>query len=140
MSRAARPARARESTGLEGANATSTRILVVSDDERIRTEGRWGFPAGVEVDVAADSREAWTIMQEKIPSVAVVDLQTGSAGGFGLARDMAQDEALAAVPILMLLERDQDSWLALQAGAARYRTKPVDMDRLVGDALELLSS
>ncbi|MBA2426577.1 MAG: response regulator transcription factor [Actinobacteria bacterium] len=114
------------------------RVLVVTDDDLVRHEVRWGFPTGIDVDVAGDSREAWAMMQSVVPSIAVIDIQTGSAGGFGLARDMAQTEALAAVPILMLLERDQDSWLAGQAGATRYRTKPLDTIDLVREALGLL--
>jgi hypothetical protein len=40
----------------------------------------------------------------------------------------------------MLLERHQDSWLAKQAGARRWRTKPVDGEELLREALEILPS
>ncbi len=121
----------------EGDGGESLRVLVVTGDEQVQEEVRFGFPRGIEVSILSDAREAWEWMHDKTPSVAVVDIQTGSAGGFGLARDMAQDPKLAAVPILMLIERRQDEWLADQAGATSHRIKPVDADELVGEVLAL---
>jgi hypothetical protein len=40
---------------------------------------------------------------------------------------------------MMLLDRDQDRWLAQQAGAKLIRTKPIDTSDLVADALSLLN-
>jgi hypothetical protein len=37
----------------------------------------------------------------------------------------------------MLLERDQDAWLADQAGARLHMTKPVETSELVAEALRL---
>lgn len=68
-----------------------------------------------------------------------MDIQTGSAGGFALAKEMSFDARLAKIPILMLLERDQDTWLALQAGAAAIRTKPIDSSDLARATLSLAS-
>jgi CheY-like chemotaxis protein len=39
----------------------------------------------------------------------------------------------------MLLERDQDAWLARQAGAQRYVKKPVGPGQLVREALQLIA-
>lgn len=80
-----------------------------------------------------------TAMSERTPSAVVVDLQTGSAGGYGLARDMGLNDRLAQVPVVMLLERDQDAWLARQAGARFVRLKPVEATSLFKDLRELLS-
>lgn len=121
----------------EGDGGEALRVLVVTGDEQVQEEVRFGFPRRVEVSILGDAREAWEWMHDKTPSVAVVDIQTGSAGGFGLARDMAQDPKLAAVPILMLIERRQDEWLAEQAGATSHRIKPVDADELVAEVLAL---
>ncbi len=120
-----------------GDEAEPLKVLVVTGDEQVQEEVRFGFPKGVEVSILSDAREAWEWMHDKTPSVAIVDIQTGSAGGFGLARDMAQDPKLAAVPILMLIERRQDEWLAEQAGATSHRIKPVDADALVGEVLTM---
>ncbi|HJR45132.1 MAG TPA: response regulator [Actinomycetota bacterium] len=113
--------------------------MVVSDDERIRDEARFGFAPELDVALARDAREALTQMEHDRPAVVVIDLHTGSAGGYGLRKDMSQIPHLAEVPVLMLLDRDQDLWLAKQAGADLVRTKPIDTSDLVSDALSLIS-
>jgi|SRR5918999_1131165 DNA-binding response OmpR family regulator len=110
-------------------------VLVVSDDVLLRDQARWAFPAGVTVSFAVDSRDAWKQLQERAPSVVVVDMQTGNAGGYGLTRDMAEDEHLARVPVVILLEREQDEWLARSSGATAYRTKPLPLGELVREVL-----
>ena len=83
-------------------------VLVVSDDPQLTHEASFGFPVGVRVTVVRDAREALESAAERTPDVVVVDLQTGSSGGIALAQDMAQDDQLAKVPIMMLLERPED--------------------------------
>jgi len=107
------------------------RALVVTDQEPVRAALRYGFPDDIEVSFVLDSREALRSLPEIAPSVVVVDLQTGSAGGYGLARDMSADVRWARVPVIMLLERDQDTWLARQAGARIAITKPVAAGRII---------
>jgi DNA-binding response OmpR family regulator len=117
---------------------TVKRIVVVTDDPRVADEARYGFAPDLEIEVFGDPREALASMARAAPAAAVVDLRRGNAGGFALARDMHQNERLKEVPILMLLERDQDSWLAKQAGADAIRTKPVGAAELVADTLALI--
>jgi DNA-binding response OmpR family regulator len=120
--------------------ASTLRVLVVSEDPLIREEAEFGFPTGVEIDFASDAREAFRKLEARVPDVLVVDIQTGSAGGFSLATEMNQRARMRDVPILMLLERTQDAWLANQAGAARHRVKPLETPDLVADVLELAAS
>ncbi|MDP9067263.1 MAG: response regulator [Actinomycetota bacterium] len=114
-------------------------VLVVSDDDAIRDEARFGFAPDLEVALARDARDALQQMESDVPAVVVIDLHTGSAGGFALCKSMDQDPRLRQVPVLMLLDRDQDRWLANQAGADLIRTKPIDASDLAADALSLLS-
>jgi DNA-binding response OmpR family regulator len=115
-------------------------VVLVTGDPDLREDATYSFPPPFEVVVAGDAREALRIMKSRRPSLAIVDTKTGSAGGFNLAREMHAAPTLEDVPVLMLLERHQDSWLAGQAGARRWRTKPVDGIELVQEALELLPS
>jgi len=115
------------------------RVLVVSEDKAVLEDARFGFPSHVEVATASDATDAGEILDEFLPAVVVVDQRTGNAGGFALARYMSQMRALKDVPILILLEREQDAWLARQAGAALFRTKPITAECLAADALSLIS-
>jgi DNA-binding response OmpR family regulator len=112
----------------------------VSEDPLVLEEAEFGFPAGVEIESATDARVAIQMIKKQVPDVLVVDIQTGSAGGFSLAKEMRQYLGSKDVPILMLLERSQDAWLAGQAGAARHRVKPLETSDLVADVLELATT
>jgi DNA-binding response OmpR family regulator len=113
-------------------------VVVVSDDPHLREELEYGFPSDVVVKMATDARGAWAVIKEQDPSAVVVDLQTGSAGGFALSKDMHEVKALADVPIVILVERTQDTWLAQQAGPAAVLVKPIQMDKLVNGVLSLM--
>ena len=89
--------------------------------------------------MADDARQGLASAQTQTPSLVIVDLQSGSAGGFSLSRDMRDDPALSRVPIFMLLDRSDDAWLAKQSGADSWATKPVDGHQLVRDGLALLA-
>jgi CheY-like chemotaxis protein len=132
MKGARRPA---EPVMVSESNQRDVHVLVVSDDVLVREQARWAFPTGVTVSFAVDSRDAWQQLQERAPSVVVVDMQTGNAGGYGLTRDMSEDERLARVPVVILLEREQDEWLARSSGATAYRTKPLAPGDLVREVL-----
>lgn len=115
-------------------------VVVVTDEASLRFEISNGLPAGFSLHLAEDARAADRLMRSVTPAVVVVDIRTGSAGGVALARDMSQTERLANVPILMLLERPQDEWLARTAGAQRIRTRPISIERLARDIRDLTSS
>jgi DNA-binding response OmpR family regulator len=115
-------------------------ILVVSRDERIAEEARLGFNQDLEIVHARDAREAIALLRTFLPACVIVDIHTGSSGGVGLSRDMQDLAHLRDVPILMLLERDQDRWLAGQAGADAIRTKPLGTSELVDEVTRLIAS
>jgi DNA-binding response OmpR family regulator len=113
-------------------------VLVVSHDPTLQREARFAFPEDFDVVVVGDARAAGAELGAWTPAVLVVDLLSGSAGGFALGRDLSQDRRLADVPMLMLIERHQDEWLARQAGADAVRTKPIDAAELAASALDLV--
>jgi len=115
------------------------RVLVVSEDQAVLEDARFGFPSHVEVTTASDATDAGKTLEDFRPSAVIVDQQTGSAGGFALSRYMKQMKMLKDVPVLILLEREQDAWLARQAGAAMFRTKPITAESLAADILSLVS-
>lgn len=113
-------------------------VVLLSDDDHLREALWFGSPNGVQISFATDAREAWKLMTSSAPSVLVGEIRTGSAGAVGLARDMSQHRLLKDVPILMLLERGQDEWLARQAGADKTLVQPVVGDELIAETLALM--
>jgi DNA-binding response OmpR family regulator len=114
-------------------------VLCVTQDGAIRDGVRYAFPSNVEVSCVSDAREAWKALEGLTPDAVIVDIQSGSAGGYDLARDMSQNARLEGIGILMLLQRKEDAWLAGQGGADAFLVKPVVCDELVRETLSLIS-
>ena len=110
-------------------------VLLVSDDAHLREEAKFGFGEETDVTLATDSRDAAKVLAERIPDVVVVDLQTGSAGGYNLIREMR--ELARDTRTRLLLDRPQDEWLGKQAGADAIRVKPLDPAELVDEVRAL---
>ncbi len=67
------------------------------------------------------------------PDAAVVDLQVASMGGMAITRairDGAAVGTVAEVPVVMLLDRRADAFLARRAGAAAWLAKPFEAAEL----------
>ncbi len=89
----------------------------------------------------ADPRIAVATVRDQLPRAVIVDLQVGSMGGMAVTRAIRDAFAAGgtdAPPVIMLLDRDADAFLAGRSGAAAWVRKPfsaVDLrgaiDRLV---------
>jgi DNA-binding response OmpR family regulator len=108
------------------------RVLVVADEPWVRNEVHAALSeAGIDlIDHVDPETVAVTAAADDI-DVVLVDLQVGSMGGMAVTRAMkdAQPEG-RTVPVIMLLDRPADSFLAGRAGAEAWVTKPFDADEL----------
>ena len=93
----------------------------------------------IEVTRGQDVRDAVAAHE---PDLVVLDLQIGNMGGIAVAIDLHLEESggrLPHVPILLLLDREADRFLARRAAAEAVLVKPVEpgtlrrtVKRLVG--------
>ena len=70
---------------------------------------------------------------EVAPDVVVLDLQIGNMGGMAVCMAIRNEQAagrLGDLPVLMLLDRHQDVFLAQRSDADGWLLKPVDAFRL----------
>lgn len=70
---------------------------------------------------------------ERVPDLAVVDLQIGNMGGMAVCLDLRLEESAERIPhvrVLMLLDRQADVFLAKRSGAEGWLVKPLDPVRL----------
>ena len=77
----------------------------------------------------------------EVPDLVILDLQIGNMGGMATCLDLRLDEGagrLPHLPILMLLDRDDDLFLARRAQADGWLIKPFDGFRLRRAARALL--
>ncbi len=110
--------------------AVMSRILLVADVPWVRNEVHASVTApDFEVDDLDDPKEAAVRAVDDGYDVAVVDLQVGSMGGMAVARDIRDRAGMTGndpVPVVILLDRAADAFLARRAGAAAWVTKPFD--------------
>jgi CheY-like chemotaxis protein len=120
------------------------KVLVAADARWVREQAQAALVGRgqevIEVTRGQDVREA---VAEHHPDLVVLDLQIGNMGGIAVAIDLHLEESggrLPHVPILLLLDREADRFLAKRAGAEAELVKPVDpgtlrrtVKRVVGD-------
>ncbi len=77
------------------------------------------------------------------PELIILDLQIGNMGGVAtslLAKQEMRQERMAEAPILLLLDREADIFLAEQSDADAWLVKPLNSLQLRRSANQLVSS
>src|SRR5215471_12212622 len=110
-------------------------LLIVDDDEDIRTQMKWALASDYQVVLAGDRSEAVSQFTVTRPAVTLLDL--------GLPpRPNEPDEGLATLASLLAIDplakiiiisgqgEKQNALGAVGSGAYDFLTKPVDMDAL----------
>ncbi|HHC07723.1 MAG TPA: response regulator transcription factor [Actinobacteria bacterium] len=108
------------------------RILVVADDPWVRNEVHAALSLpGVELVDHDDPTNAAERAATLGVDAAVVDLQIRSMGGMAVTRDFRDLEATnGSIPVVLLLDRHADAFLARRAGAAAWASKPIEAHEL----------
>src|SRR5665213_2901399 len=81
-------------------------------------------------------------VNELQPDLVITDCQIQNMGGIAICHDLKLEESggrLPAVPVLILLDRRADVFLANRSGAEGYLIKPLDPIRLRRSVESLLS-
>lgn len=110
------------------------RILVVDDDrEIVRLVRAYLEESHYEVLVAYDGEMALHMMRRERPDLVLLDLMLPHRDGYDLTRTARGDAGLAAMPIVMLTARveDSDKVVGLELGADDYIPKPFNPREVV---------
>lgn len=111
-----------------------TTILVAADAEWVRNQVRGAFVGpGQRVLEVTSGFEVRDMVDIEEPDVVILDMQIGNMGGIATAIDLHLEAAagrLPSVPILLLLDRAADRFLAKRAEADGELIKPVDAGSL----------
>ncbi|MEY3691680.1 MAG: hypothetical protein RJB57_1336 [Actinomycetota bacterium] len=83
--------------------------------------------------IVTNGRKVASVVAERTPDIAILDMQVGTMGGMAITMDLRLDASagvLPEIPILMLLDRDMDIHMARRSGANGWIIKPLDALRL----------
>ncbi len=111
-----------------------TDVLIASDAEWVHNEVRQVL-RGPDLTVRSvrSGPDAVAAVKERAPHLAVLDMQIGSMGAMAISLELRLEEGmdrLPHVPILILLDRRPDVFLARRSGAEGFVVKPLDPIRL----------
>lgn len=87
---------------------------------------------------AVDGQQGAAIGLREHPDAVVADEIASRAGAFSLARDLRGAVEPYAGPIVILLERQHDAWLARWSGADAWFVRPVDPFALADALVRLI--
>ena len=109
-------------------------ILLATDADWIVNEVTAALSGDdVSFAVCREGRVVSDQVDERLPDLAICDLQIGSMGGMAVTMALRLDESAGMVdhvPVLMLLDRAADLHLARRSGAEGWLIKPLDALRL----------
>ncbi len=118
-----------------------SRILVVEDDPDIaQLVARYLAKAGFTTEVIASGREALAAIGARPPDLLILDLMLPHVDGLEICRVVRGNEKTAAIPIIMLTARaeESDRIVGLEIGADDYLSKPFSPNELVARVRALL--
>lgn len=117
-------------------------ILIVSDAPTVLNEVRSALEDGDttvrELRYGGSVRD---VVAEEEPDLVITDMQVGSMGGIAICMDLRLEESggrLPHVPVLILVDRRADVFLARRSDAEGFLVKPFDSLRLRRAARALL--
>lgn len=132
-------------TGHSGRSAHAcgpSRILIVEDDPETRHFYTAALVAdGFIVDEAHNGFQAFDKIIESAPNLVLTDIAVPGLDGIELCRRLRADARTRDIPVLAVTGYGdrQDPDRAMQAGANRVLTKPIEPALLVAETRRLLS-
>ncbi|HBK34545.1 MAG: Two-component response regulator [Candidatus Uhrbacteria bacterium GW2011_GWE2_40_58] len=101
-------------------------ILIAEDDHFLSNIYQTKLKKeGFQVLIAKDGEEALSLIQEKKPSVVLLDIMMSKLDGFGVLEEMQKDKDLKKIPVIIMsnLGQDSDVQKGKELGAKDYIIK-----------------
>ena len=111
------------------------KLLIVDDDEDLRTQMKWALAGDYDVLLAEDRETAMAMMASKRPPVVTLDLglpprPAGVEEGFAILDGIVNDYGQTKVIIITGRGEKEHALRAVDNGAYDFFYKPIDLDEL----------
>ena len=127
-------------------SASTLKVLVYSDDSAVRASVRMGLGrrpslnfGEVEILECATQPAVLAAVDKRPFDLLILDGEATPSGGMGLCRQL-KDEIFNCPPVLVLVGRLDDRWLATWSKADAVVAHPIDLRALVTAAVDLLTA
>lgn len=109
------------------------RLLIVDDDEEIRTQMKWGLTEEYDIVLAEDRPTALELLSEHRPQVVLLDLglpprPAEPVEGLAALSEILSRDSMTKVIIVSGQGEKANAMQAIGAGAYDFLTKPVELD------------
>jgi len=111
------------------------KLLIVDDDEDLRTQMKWALTADYDVYLAEDRQSAITLINREQPAVVTLDLglppnPAGVEEGFAILDHILDDYSHTKVIIITGRGEKEHALRAVEKGAYDFFYKPIELDEL----------
>jgi two-component system NtrC family response regulator len=111
------------------------KLLIVDDDEEIRTQMKWALGSDYDLILAADRESACEAFSSEHPLVVILDLglpprPNQPDEGMATIADLLSVEQTAKIIIISGQEEKENALRAVGSGAYDFFSKPVDVEEL----------
>jgi DNA-binding response OmpR family regulator len=117
-------------------------LLACDDDDLVDDVAAGVVRPGTELRTVRHGVDVVPACMEALPDLVILDLQIGNMGGMAACMSIRLESGagrLGDVPVLMLLDRRPDVFLARRCGAEGWLIKPLDTIRLRNAVRALLA-
>jgi len=113
----------------------NSKLLIVDDDEEIRTQMKWALAKDYAVSLAEDRQSALAIFRTEQPPVVLLDLglpphPNNPEEGLAILSELLALDRLVKVVIISGQGEKENALRAIGSGAYDFLSKPVDMEEL----------
>jgi signal transduction histidine kinase/DNA-binding response OmpR family regulator len=118
------------------------KVLVVDDNDDIRTYVSQLLEPFYDVLTAANGKEAFDLARREVPDLVLTDVMMPVMDGMELCRKIKNDMATSHIPVLLLTAKalDQQRAEAYNCGADAFITKPFDGEVLLARVKNLIDN
>ena len=116
-------------------SSAKPKLLIVDDDEDLRTQMKWAMAQDYNVLLAEDRQTARAIMNKERPAVVTLDLglpplPAGVEEGFAVLEDILSEHGQTKVIIITGRGEKEHALRAVEKGAYDFFYKPIQLDEL----------